>query len=153
MAQVIKKVTANGDQATWVLKVCNDSSIKCHNGKVTFTIPNGVSLTGPSNLNSTVINVPHGYYDNVGKIWYLGDLESQTCSDEASFEFTVDNITLADPLDDRFTITAVFTTSCEETVTSDNTSTLIIEVVDDCENISLSMTSSVSPTSADLSLS
>ena len=41
----------------------------------------------------------------------------------------------------------------EETVTSDNTSTLIIEVVDDCENISLSMTSSVSPTSADLTLS
>lgn len=153
MPQSVKKVSANGDIVNWILQPCNDSNIKCHNAKITFTIPNGVSLTGVSDQNSTVINVPSGYYDNTDKIWYIGDLDKNTCADQAPFEFTVDNITLADPLDDRFTITAVFTTSCEETVTSDNTSTLIIEVVDDCENISLSMTSSVSPTSADLSLS
>ncbi len=153
MPQTVKKVSTNGTVVDWILQPCNASNIKCHNGKITFTIPNGVSITGPSDQNSTVINVPTGYYDNTTKIWHIGDLEKETCSDRAPFEFTVDNITLANPLDDRFTIIAVFTTSCEETITSDNTNTLIIEVVDSCENISLSMTSSVSPTSADLSLS
>jgi hypothetical protein len=150
----VKKVTANGDKVTWSLQPCNDSNIKCSMGKVTFTIPDGVTLSGPSDPDSTVIDVSQGVFDNSNDTWLIGDLDPKQCAPVTTFEFTVDNISLANPEDDRFIVTAVFTTSCEETISSDNTNSLVIEVTDGCENINLSMTPSASSNnSVDLSIS
>jgi len=139
---LIKYVTADGDKVSFTIKPCNQSSIKCNNGKVTFTIPAGVSMTGPSAIDSTIINVPVGFFNSIEKVWYTGDLNANTCTPDATFEFTVDDISLADAETDRFTILAVFTTSCEETTTADNTISMIIEVADECQNINLSIVAS-----------
>lgn len=151
--QVIKSVSVNGDEVTWVLRACNDSSIMCYNGKVAIDIPEGVSITGPSSQDSTIINVPVGVYDREDDIWYVGDLEAKKCTPVATFEFTVDNIELADPEEDRFLVVAEFTTSCDEDITADNTNTLVINVVDDCTNVNLSVSDSSPENSADLTVS
>ncbi len=153
MAQVVKSAYANGNTVDWVMKPCNDSIIECKNGRVEFTIPDGLSLTGPSDDDSTIINVPSGFYDRETTTWFTGDLDPKTCTPNASFTFTVDNIDLADPDDHRFLVVATFVTSCDETVTADNTNTLIINIVEDCENINLTVSETPDQNSSDLSVS
>jgi len=151
--QVVKSASVNGDAVDWIIKPCNDSTIECKNGRVEFTIPSGMSMTGPSDEDSTIINVPVGFYDRDTTTWYFGDLAAKTCTPTATFTLTVDNTTLADPEDLRFIIIATFITTCDETTSSDNTNTLIINIVDDCTNVQLSVSTTPNQNSSDITVS
>jgi hypothetical protein len=154
MSSVVREVTANGDTANINVTVNGDQFSICHNTQVAFTIPSGVSLTGPSVAGSTEITVPQGYYNLSNDIWYVGDLAvSQQLLN--NFEFTVDDISLKDPNDNRFLVVITLTSSCTETNTTDNVTTLVIEVVDPCTQVTLSIgvdEDATSPSSADLSI-
>lgn len=135
--QTLKSVLENGDTANWTLEVCNNSPVNiCYNNQVAFTIPDGVRLTGPLELNSPIMDVPVGFLNRQSLIWFIGDLAPATCY-TVNFEFTVDDINEASEEDNRFIITAELTNSCIDDNASDNTSTLVIEVVDPCTQISL----------------
>lgn len=151
--QVLKQVSTNGDKVDWpAFEVCGDQFQKCFNAKVTLTLPDGVSLVGPSDPNSSIIKVPEGYYNVSEDIWYVGDVDAGYCTDSISFEIQVDDISQADPVDNRFIVTAVLTSSCVETSTSDNSQVLVIEVKDACENIDLSIGENLESGSTDLSI-
>jgi hypothetical protein len=139
MAQIIRTVSANGDKVNWTLEVCNNSALVCFNAQVAIDIPTGVRLSGPSELNSSVIIVPVGYYNLSDNTWYLGDLSANECS-TVNLEFTVDDVNQADPIDNRFTIPATLTTSCAGDDASNNIQNLIIEVTDPCSDVDLSVT-------------
>lgn len=154
MSSVIKQVTANGDTVDFKLTVNGDQFDVCENAKVTFTIPNGVSLSGPSPAGSTEITVPKGYYNLSTNVWHIGDLAVME-QIEITFEFTVDNINLKDSNDDRFIVIMTLSSACTEQSASDNTTTLVIEVVDPCTQVSLSIgatTDATSASSSDLSI-
>jgi len=149
-----KTVTANGELVDFKITVNGDQFAPCPNSRVTFTIPSGVRLTGPSNAGSVIINVPKGFYNNTSKIWTIGDLAVGE-KVENTFQFTVDNIALADEDDNRFIIGVELESACTETSSTDNVTNLVIEVVDPCTQVSLDIgidddASAVS--SADLSI-
>lgn len=133
MSQVNKQVNANGDVVNHTLTVSGDDVRTCSNVVITFTIPNGVSLTGPSDAGSSIINVPKGFYNTTTDKWHVGDLAAGE-SVSNTFEFTVDDIGLAD-VDDTFTLTFTGTSSCTEAASADNSSILIITVVEECTQV------------------
>ncbi len=151
---ITKTVTANGDKVNWNLVISGDSLIICQNAQTAFVIPSGVSLTGLSDVGSSIINVPQGFYNLTNNIWFIGDLAiGQQLN--VTFEYTVDDITLKDPNDNRFLVTAQLTSSCAENPTTDNLSTLVIEVIDPCTQVSLSIgvdDDATATSSADLSI-
>lgn len=150
---ITKTVVADGETVDWSPNVKhNGSGVDCKNAKLTFNIPSGVRLIGPTDEGSTKINVPQGYYSITDKVWYIGDL-SDGKSIPSIFDFIVDDIALADPNDNSFIVTATLTTSCAESNTSNNTDVFKIEVVDPCTQISLSIGSGSSESqSVDLSI-
>lgn len=133
----VKTVTANGQSVDFIITVNGDQFEVCHNAKVVLTMPSGISLTGPSNSGSTIINVPQGFYKLTNDTWYIGDLTIAQKL-ENTFEFTVDDVDLKG-VDNRFLISAVLTSACTESSSTDNTATLVIEVVDPCTQVSLSI--------------
>lgn len=135
--QTLKSVLENGDTVNWTVEICNNSTVNiCYNAQVAFTIPDGVRLTGPLELNSPIFDVPVGFLNRQSLIWFVGDIPPATCY-TVNLEFTVDDIEEASEEDNRFIITADLTSSCVEDITTDNNGTLVIEVVDPCTQISL----------------
>lgn len=153
MSSPIKEVTTNGQSVSFTVTVDGDQDRSCGNAKAVFTIPNGVRLTGPSNSGSSVINVPVGFFNNSTKTWHIGDLAAGVKWENA-FEFTVDNISLANVDDNRFLITIDLSSACTETNSVDNSTVLVIEVVDACTQVSLSIGSDTATaiSSSDLSI-
>jgi len=132
-----KSVIQDGDIVTWSVTVTNTSETDCKDTKVVFTIPAGVSLTGPSSGGLPEILVSKGSYDSATNTWWLGDVKAGQAH-VTDFEFTVDDITLTDPIDGYFTVTAVMTSICTED-TADNTTHLVITVALGCEDVILSV--------------
>lgn len=138
MASVVKYVTANGQTVDFKTTVNGDQFEICPNARVAFTIPSGVTIEGPSDAGSSIINVPQGFFNNSNKTWYLGDLAAGA-KVENTFQFIVNNIALASEDDNRFLITATLTSACTEDDTSDNVMVYVIEVVDPCTQVTLSI--------------
>ena len=136
-----KRVQANGDIETWKIKICGDTVRNCLGVKAVFTLPTGISLTGPAISGSTGIDVPVGSFNPTSKTWFIGELKAGSCTDEVEFEFTVDDITQA--VDDKFTISVNLSSDCAEGVISDNDLEVEIEVGDECIEINLSVSGEV----------
>lgn len=132
-----KSVIQDGDTVIWTVTVTNTSEVDCKDTKVVFTIPAGVTLTGPSSGGLPEILVSKGSFDPVTNTWWLGDVKAGEAH-STDFEFTVDDITATDPIDGYFTVTAVMTSICTED-TSDNTTHLVITVGLGCESVDLSV--------------
>lgn len=90
---MIVKVINNGELVKWTIKVINTSSVNsCFNSYVDFTIPSGVSLSGPSDEGSSSIKVDNGVYNLSFDRWYLGEIKPGQ-EIEQEFQFTVDDVT------------------------------------------------------------
>lgn len=134
---VTVQIINNGDKVNWAVKVCNSLATSiAKNARLVLTIPNGVSLTGPSDEGSSVINVEKGIFDETINKWYLGDFAPGECVTQI-FEITIDDVNLA--ISDIFTLTAALTGDCTEVTIEDNTDTLSIEIVDPCELVELTI--------------
>ena len=132
-----KSVIQNGDVVVWKVTVTNTSTGDCKETRVVFTIPAGVSLTGPSLGGFPEILVNKGSYDPLTNTWWLGEVKAGESYSE-DFEFTVDDITLTDPVDGYFTVTGVMSSVCTEDE-ADNTTHLVIKVALGCEDVQLSV--------------
>jgi hypothetical protein len=154
MSSVVKEVTANGEKVSFTVVVNGDPYEICYNAQVALTIPDGVTISGPSNAGSSIINVPVGFFKSSDKTWYMGDLAAGA-QVQNTFEFTVNNIELVDENDNRFLVVATLTSACTETDATDNVTILTIEVVDPCTQVSLSIgvdDDATSVSSSDLSI-
>lgn len=131
-------ITANGEEHTWTVEITNISGTICYDASLTLTIPTGISLIGPLLSGSmTEIDVVKGAYDPVNDIWQIGNIDpGQTISTD--FEFRVDDISQADPIDDHFLIEGQLNSSCLEVDDCDNKTSLILKVGDVCDTIDLS---------------
>lgn len=138
MSVVVKSAQQNGDIVVWTINVTNPSINTCLNNKVVFTIPTGVSITGPTDPGFTEINVPQGSFDGTTKTWWIGDLPPSSDL-SVDFEFTVDDISQADTLTGYFEISADLTSSCVETSTANNMSELVIKIGPACDDDNLSI--------------
>lgn len=129
---VVKKAAKeNGDVVTWKLEIENPTTLTCRDVKVVFTIPDGVSLTGPSDVGYIEILVPQGAYDRSTDTWWVGILEAGA-KREVILEFTVDDVTKADTLTGYFEIKALLDTACTDSNSSDDLSELVIAIGTDC---------------------
>lgn len=125
-------VQNDGDIITWEVVVTNTLSHSCSNVKATFTIPSGLAINGPFIDGSTAIDVPKGVFQ-VSDLWHIGTMaaaEVQTLS----LEIIVTDITLVDPIDNRFVLSVAITTGCSETLTEDNVVAVIIEIGEETSN-------------------
>ena len=142
-----KRVQNNGDTVTWSFKVSNNSSVDCFGTQVAFSLPTGVSLTGTLISGTSAISVPVGSFNPTSNIWFIGDLNANSSTDTANFEFTVDDITQADS-EDSFTVTATVTSRCGDSASEDNVLELKIVVGEECVEINLSVGGTI-PNSGD----
>ncbi|MCO6499662.1 MAG: hypothetical protein J5I47_04685 [Vicingus serpentipes] len=139
MAGIERFVQNDGDTVEWPMDVRHNTSTKdCMNAKLTFNIPSGVRIIGPTDPGSTVIKVPQGYYNITEKVWYIGTLKASQVI-PVSFTVIVDDITLVDVNDGRFTLTATLTSSCVEVNTANNVHILAISIEDPCTKISITI--------------
>ena len=142
-----KVATSNGDLINWTLQVCNTSStVTCFNVQLGLSIPSGILLTGPSDQGSAIIKVNNGVFNSTSKTWILGDLSPGQCYTQ-NFEVTVNDIGQA--VDSLFTLQADLTSSCTETIITDNTDVLNI-LIQPCELVDLKIANSTE--SVDLSV-
>jgi len=132
----VKAIYADGDVRTWVVEVKNESNYKCYNVQVQFTIPNGISLTGPAIAGSSSVSVIKGVYNPTTKIWYVGDMNANQIL-ESPFEFTVDDITLVDVTENHFEVKGVISSSCIDEDTCDNTAYLLLQPGGVCKPVDL----------------
>lgn len=132
-----KYVTQDGDVVKWKVKVENTSTGPCQENRVVFTIPTGILLTGPSTGGLPEILVSKGSYDRTTDTWWIGELIGGE-STETEFEFTIDDITQADPLNGYFIVEAQMSSLCVED-TADNKSELVIQTTAECEDGDLSI--------------
>lgn len=130
-------VQNNGDQKTWKVEVTNSGNADCYNAKVTFTIPPGISMVGPLIDGTSEIEVTKGAYNPSEDKWYIGKiLKDEVVS--SSFEFQVDDISQADPIEDYFDIEALFESDCPDPEDCDNEAHLLMRVGEECIGIDLS---------------
>lgn len=129
-----KSVIQDGDIVTWNVLVKNDSVAKCNDTKVVFTIPAGVSMTGPASGGFPEILVSKGSYNSGTNEWWVGEMDPGETT-TTGFQLTVDDITLTDPIDGYFTVTAVMTSTC----TGTDTVHLVIKVALGCEDVMLTV--------------
>jgi hypothetical protein len=134
-----KLVQNDGDKVTWKLKITNLSNVNCFGTQIVFTIPTGVSLTGPLGTNGVSISVPKGSFNPTSNTWFIGEISANSSSDSVEWEFTVDDITQANELDDSFIIEAVVTSRCGDENSVDNTLELMITVGEDCSQINITL--------------
>lgn len=135
----LKYVQNNGDTVTWTLKVTNTSNVTCHGTQVAFTIPTGVSLSGPLGSNGISISVPVGSYNPTSKIWFIGDLAANSSTPSVDWEFTVDDISQASALDSSFIVTALVSSRCDDEDETNNDFELMIKVGEECYDISITV--------------
>lgn len=139
MAGITREVSVDGSIVDWPMNIRHNSGTQdCMNAKLTLVVPNGVRIIGPSSQGSTVINVPQGYYNISEKVWYIGLLKANEIIPFA-FEVIVDDITLVDTNDGKFTLTATLTTACVESDTANNVYVLAISIQDPCSKISITI--------------
>ena len=119
-------VNNDGDIVTWTITIKNELSGSCPDVKGTITIPDGLAINGPFIEGTSAIDVPKGVFQ-VSDIWRLGTLVSGE-SYTLDLEIIVTDISLVDPIDNRFVLSIVVTTGCTETTTEDNVSSVIIEI-------------------------
>lgn len=131
MSHQVYKVEQNGDTFAPNIKVCGDQFQKCFNAQVSFPTVDGISLIGPSTPGSSIINVTQGVYNNQTDTWFVGDLDAGQCV-TSNFSFRVDDITKADD-DGRFYINLNLSSSCIESDSSDNVTTIVVSVVGSCD--------------------
>lgn len=135
---IVKAVQQDGDTVTWTIEVANPSVNPCKDTRVVFTIPTGVSLTGPAEGGFPEIVVPQGSFDASTNTWWIGEIgPGVTLS--VDFIFTVDDITQADPLTGYFELAANITSLCNETDETDNLVELVIKVGQACDDDVLSI--------------
>jgi len=126
MADAFKLVSDDGDTFVFDYVIKGDANINCFNAQLVVDIPVGISLIGPLiSPTSTDIAVPKGYYVVGTDTWLIGDLSA---GEEVlvAFEFQVDDISLADPLDGRFFVQFTLTSDCTESDPLNNLLTLTI---------------------------
>ena len=135
----VKLVQNNGDKVTWTFKITNNSNIDCFGVSVVFTIPSGVTLTGPLSSNNVSISVPTGSYNPTSTTWFIGSLPANTSTQSVDWEFTVNDISMANELDDSFIITAVVNSRCGDEDSTNNDLELMITVGEECYEIDISV--------------
>lgn len=138
MSVTKKSAQQNGDQVVWTIDITNPSTNTCRDTRVVFTVPNGVSLTGPSDPGFVEINVPQGSFDRITNTWWIGELLPGAAL-QLLLEITVDDIALADPLNGYFIVTGDLTSLCNESSTTDNKIELIIAIGALCDDDVLSI--------------
>lgn len=130
--EIIRTVIQDGDIFYVKVEACGHATEKCENATVTFTIPAGIRLTGPvKEYGSSEIAVSTGVYNAASTSWLLGTLLPTECF-ATNFEFTVDDITQADPETDAFVITALLSSGCTDGSTDDNLLTITVNVRTNC---------------------
>jgi len=133
-----KTVAVTGDTVHWTIAISNESDELCYDASVEFTIPDGISISGPSDSGSSAINVERGAFDPVNDIWHVGKMNPWE-KVETNFIIRVDNIDSVDPDLGKFILEALATSSCLEENCCDNTTFLVLDIGEapDCADISI----------------
>lgn len=130
-------VQSNGDKKTWRVEISNSGGTDCYNATITFTIPAGISLVGPLIDGTSEIEVSRGVYNPSEKRWYIGKVAAgETVS--SPFEFEVDDISLADAIEEYFDVVALFDSDCPDPEDCDDEAHLLMRVGEECTEIDLS---------------
>lgn len=132
----IQGIRKTGDQVNWEVSAINEASFGCPDGKITFTIPDGVRMIGPRNAPHVDI-APHvGAYDPVNTVWIIGDLPANSTISEI-FQFEVTDISKA--TQGGFEIKAEVSSGCRDDVLSDNIAILSLSTIYPCIDASISI--------------
>lgn len=130
MSVAKKYAQANGDTVIWTIDIENPTNFLCRDVKVVFTIPDGITLSGPSDEGYDEILVPQGAYDRSTDTWWVGILET-AAKRSVDLEFTVDDISKADTLTGYFELKAVLSSGCNAQT---STSELVIAIGNGCDD-------------------